>query len=115
MQGVALHCCGLWMDQAGVTFEGSLATQAQQLKGVVCVRRGRAGLIEDTEVGSMRGLVEQKLKKLHYFPPAFRVQPPHTLLAAHPLLADVPPPVFRRKARLPQGVHQHRKVVTHHC
>ena len=45
----------------------------------------------------MKGLVEQKLKKLHYFPPQFRVQAPHTLLAAHPLLSDVPPRVFRRK------------------
>ena len=47
----------------------------------------------------MRGLVEQKLKKLHYFPPRFRVQPPHTLLAAHPLFADLPPAAFRREAR----------------
>ena len=46
----------------------------------------------------MRGLVEQKLKKLHYFPPRFRVQPPHTLLAAHPLFADLPPAAFRREA-----------------
>jgi hypothetical protein len=59
----------------------------------------RAGLIEDNEVGSMKGLVEQKLKKLHYFPPRFRVQPPHTLLAAHPLFADLSPAAFRREAR----------------
>ena len=49
----------------------------------------------------MRGLVEQKLKKLHYFPPRFRVQPPHTLLAAHPLFADLPPAAFRGEARIP--------------
>ena len=66
-----------------------------------CLCSGLPGLMEDTEVESMKGLVDQKLKKLHYFPPAFRVQPPHTLLAAHPLLADVPPPVFRGKAGSP--------------
>ena len=45
----------------------------------------------------MSHLVEQKLKKLHYFPPNFRVQPPHSILAAHPLLASVPKKAFRKE------------------
>ena len=45
----------------------------------------------------MSDLVEQKLKKLHYFPPNFRVQPPHSILAAHPLLASIPKKAFRRE------------------
>lgn len=52
------------------------------------------GLVDETEVESMKDLVEQKLKKLHYFPPQFRVQPPHTMLAAHPLLADITDKAF---------------------
>ena len=45
----------------------------------------------------MSHLVEQKLKKLHYFPPNFRVQPPHSILAAHPLLASLPKNAFRKE------------------
>ena len=45
----------------------------------------------------MSHLVEQKLKKLHYFPPNFRVQPPHSILAAHPLLASLPKKAFRKE------------------
>lgn len=44
---------------------------------------------------SLNGLVEQKLKKLHYFPPSFRVAPPHSIVAAHPLLAGIPKTAFR--------------------
>ena len=47
----------------------------------------------------MSHLVEQKLKKLHYFPPNFRVQPPHSILAAHPLLASLPKKAFRKEVR----------------
>ena len=47
----------------------------------------------------MSHLVEQKLKKLHYFPPNFRVQPPHSILAAHPLLASIPKKAFRKEVR----------------
>lgn len=56
-----------------------------------------AGLVEDQEVEGMNDLVEQKLKKLHYFPPQFHIQPPHTMLAAHPLLAGVPEKKFRKE------------------
>ena len=50
----------------------------------------------------MNGLVEQKLKKLHYFPPNFRVQPPHSIVAAHPLLAGILKAAFRSEVgRLP--------------
>ncbi len=56
-----------------------------------------AGLVEDQEVESMNDLVEQKLKKLHYFPPQFHIQAPHTMLAAHPLLAGVPENKFRKE------------------
>ena len=52
----------------------------------------------------MNDLVEQKLKKLHYFPPNFRVQPPHSIVAAHPLLAGIPKAAFRAEVgRLPHG------------
>ena len=49
----------------------------------------------------MSHLVEQKLKKLHYFPPNFRVQPPHSILAAHPLLASLPKKAFRTEVSHP--------------
>lgn len=52
----------------------------------------------------MNDLVERKLKKLHYFPPNFRVQPPHSILAAHPLLAGIPKAAFRSEVgRPPHG------------
>ncbi|CAL8460804.1 g335 [Coccomyxa elongata] len=57
----------------------------------------KTGLVEDQEVESMNDLVEQKLKKLHYFPPQFHIQAPHTMLAAHPLLAGVPENRFRKE------------------
>ena len=56
-----------------------------------------AGLVDDKEVENMSDLVEQKLKKLHYFPPNFRVQPPHSILAAHQLLASIPKKAFRKE------------------
>lgn len=59
-----------------------------------------AGLVEDQEVESMNGLVEQKLKKLHYFPPQFHIHSPDTMLAAHPLLASIPDKKFSREVRL---------------
>ncbi|KAK9908624.1 hypothetical protein WJX75_000582 [Coccomyxa subellipsoidea] len=57
----------------------------------------RTGLVEDQEVESMNGLVEQKLKKLHYFPPQFHIHSPDTMLAAHPLLASIPDKKFSRE------------------
>ena len=54
-----------------------------------------AGLADEKEVDNMNDLVEQKLKKLHYFPPNFRVQAPHSIVAAHPLLAGIPKKAFR--------------------
>jgi hypothetical protein len=56
--------------------------------------------VEDQEVESMNGLVEQKLKKLHYFPPQFHIHSPDTMLAAHPLLASIPDKKFSREVRL---------------
>lgn len=56
----------------------------------------------------MNDLVEQKLKKLHYFPPNFRVQPPHSIVAAHPLLAGIPKEAFRSEVcRGPLQWHRH--------
>lgn len=48
----------------------------------------------------MNDLVEQKLKKLHYFPPQFHVQPPDTMLAVHPLLADIPDKKFKSQVSI---------------
>ncbi|MCJ1354278.1 MAG: hypothetical protein MMC33_004265 [Icmadophila ericetorum] len=58
-----------------------------------------AGLADDKEVDNMNDLVEQKLKKLHYFPPTFRVQAPHSIVAAHPLLAGIPKKAFHSEVQ----------------
>ena len=55
----------------------------------------------------MNDLVEQKLKKLHYFPPNFRVQPPHSIVAAHPLLAGIPKTSFRSEVRTQSMLTSH--------
>ena len=57
------------------------------------------GLADEKELENMNDLVEQKLKKLHYFPPNFHVQPPHSIIAAHPLLAGIPKNAFRSEVR----------------
>ncbi len=61
------------------------------------ISMGCAGLVEDNEVESMNDLVEQKLKKLHYFPPQFHIHSPDTMLAAHPLLAGIPDRDFAKQ------------------
>jgi len=58
------------------------------------------GLADEKELDHMNDLVEQKLKKLHYFPPDFLVQPPHSIVAAHPLLAGIPKNAFRSEVRI---------------
>ncbi len=57
----------------------------------------------------MNDLVEQKLKKLHYFPPNFRVQAPHSIVAAHPLLAGIPKTAFRSEVCTHSMLTSHAK------
>ena len=53
-----------------------------------------AGLVDEVEIEQLLGLVEKKLKRLHFSPPRLPHVSPAAALAAHPLFADVPPDQF---------------------
>lgn len=45
----------------------------------------------------MQDLVEKKLKHLHFHPPQSGSPHPATLLARHPMFADIPAAAFRQE------------------
>eukprot|EP00884_Botryococcus_braunii_P017513 jgi/Botrbrau1/4445/Bobra.0348s0033.1 len=65
---------------------------------------GETGLIEDSELEQMQGLVEKKLKHLHFHPPRSTSLHPASLLARHPMFADVPPTEFTKQVLRPAAL-----------
>ena len=83
-----------WPEVARAIKTRQLAQELLLLKGQRVEAVAKTGLIADAEVQALQGLVERKLKSLHFRPPRFGGGRPLDILREHPLLSSLSAAAF---------------------